>query len=149
MNMLIVEDNEHKRKKITDFILSINSAIIISEAYSYTGGLNKCLNNTYDLLILDMTMPNFDKTSSESGGRFRTYGGKDIIRQLERKNKQLPFLVVSQYPKFNENSQTLSLQDLGKILKETSPEFYVDTIFYDTSSSSWKKELQNVIMKLL
>lgn len=149
MNIIMIEDNEHKRKKIKDFIISINSSIVIDESNSYNSGLEKCLNNTFDLLILDMSMPTFDKDKNESGGRFRTYGGKEIVRQLKRKNKELPFIIVSQHPNFNENSRTSSLKEIGEILKETSPDFYIDTIFYDTSSSSWKKNLKTEIGKLL
>lgn len=149
MNLLLIEDNEHKKKKLMDFIYSISSLINIDEASSYNTGLNKCLNGSYDLLILDMSMPTYDKSCQESGGRFRTYGGKDIIRKLKRKNLNIPFIIVSQYPKFNENSTTLSLKEIGDMLKEISPENYIKTIFYDTSSSDWKNNLEDEVMKLL
>lgn len=149
MKIIMIEDNEHKRKKLKDFILSFDVEIVIEEASSYTTGLDKCLNNSYDLLILDMTMPTYDKSSTESGGRFRTYGGKDIVRKLKRKNKNIPFIIVSQYPKFNENSKTLSLQELGNMLESYVPTYYLATIFYDTSSSNWKKTLEEEIIKFI
>ena len=149
MKIIMIEDNEHKRRKLTELMKSIDSSIIISEANSYTTGLEMCISSTYDLLILDMSMPTYDKSNSESGGRFRTYGGKEIIRQLKRKKRNIPFIIVSQYPKFSEDSKTVSLQELGELLKNTSPEYYLETIFYDTSSSIWKKDLKNEIEKLL
>lgn len=147
MKIMIIEDNEHKRKKIKDFIDNLDEPISLEEAYSYTSGLKKCLNDVFDLLIIDMTMPTYDKSSTESGGRFRTYGGKEIIRQLKRKNKELPFVVVSQYSKFSDNTETLSLEDISEQLKAISPKFYIDTVLYDTSSSNWKIMLEDIIIK--
>lgn len=149
MNLLLIEDNEHKKKKLMDFIHSISSSINIDEANSYTTGLKKSLSGSYDLLILDMSMPTYDKSCNESGGRFRTYGGKEIVRKLKRKNINIPFIIVSQYPKFNENSQTSSLEEIGHILEELSPKNYIKTIFYDTSSSNWKNDLEKEITNLL
>ncbi|MGJ0290546.1 response regulator [Aliarcobacter cryaerophilus] len=145
MKIIIIEDNEHKRKKIKDFILNISANIHIDEAYSYTTGLKKCLHNEYHLLILDMTMPTYEKSHSESGGTFRTYGGKEIIRQLKRKNKELPFVIVSQYSKFSDNTTTLSLDEISQQLKEISPNFFIETVLYDTSSSNWKIILEEII----
>lgn len=145
MKIMIIEDNEHKRKKIKDFILNLSDDIHIDEAYSYTTGLKKCLNNKYQLLILDMTMPTYEKSQSESGGTFRTYGGKEIIRQLKRKNKELPFVIVSQYSKFSDNTTTLSLDEISKQLKDVSPNFFIETVLYDTSSSNWKIILEEII----
>lgn len=146
MKIIIIEDNEHKRKKVKDFILKVNKNIVIDEAYSYTSGLKKCLSLEYDLLVIDMTMPTYDKSNSESGGRFRTYGGKEIIRQLKRKKRELPFVVVSQYSKFSENNETLSLDEIAQQLKEISPNFYTETVLYDTSSSNWKIRLEDIIL---
>ena len=147
MKIILIEDNEHKRKKIKDFINNLDKDILIEEAYSYTSGLKKCLDNIFDLLIIDMTMPTYDKSSSESGGRFRTYGGKEIIRQLKRKNKEIPFVVVSQYSKFSENNETLSLEEIAEQLNNISQEFYIDTLLYDTSSSNWKILLENILTR--
>jgi DNA-binding NarL/FixJ family response regulator len=146
MNIIIIEDNEFKRKKLYDFLIDLESIKTIDTAFSYSSGLNKCLNNNYDLLILDMSMPTYDKSTLETGGRFRTYGGKEILRQLKRKNKSKPFIVVSQYPKFSENEETLSLEEIGNSLFELFPIDYLGLVFYDTSSAVWKSELEKLIL---
>ncbi len=149
MKILLIEDNEHKRKKINDFINNLNLDINIDLACSYTTGLNKAKTETYDLLILDMSMPTFDKTPNESGGRFRTFGGKEIIRQLKRKRKEVAFCIVSSYPKFSEdNNQTFSLEDIGKMLEEVSPEYYIGTIFYNTREIKWREDLEKIIINI-
>lgn len=145
MKIMIIEDNEHKRKKIKDFINKLDKNIDIDEAYSYSTGLKKCLINKYDLLLLDMTMPIYEKSSSETGGSFRTYGGKEIVRQLKRKKKELPFVIVSQYSKFNDNTTTLTLDEISEQLKEIAAEYFIETILYDTSSSNWKARLEEII----
>lgn len=146
MNILIIEDNEFKRKKLYDFLINLEYISNIDTAFSYSSGLRKCLNNDYDLLILDMSMPTYDKNSTETGGRFRTYGGREIVRQLQRKKKIKSFIIVSQYPKFSENDETLSLEEIGNSLSETLSEEYIGLVFYDTSSAVWKAELEKLII---
>jgi CheY-like chemotaxis protein len=147
MKIIVIEDNDHKRKKILDLINNINQDIIIDTANSYNSGLTKCKQNIYDFLILDMSMPTFDKSNDESGGDSRTYGGTEIIRQLKRKGKEIPFILLSQNPKFTNNNQTLSLEEIGEELKILSPNYYKRTVFYNTSSSRWKKEITEEILK--
>ena len=72
---------------------------------------------------------------------------KEIIRQLKRKNKEIPFVVVSQYSKFSENNETLSLEEIAEQLNNISQEFYIDTVLYDTSSSNWKILLENILTR--
>jgi DNA-binding NarL/FixJ family response regulator len=146
VNILLIEDNEFKKKKLYNFLIELQNIKNIDIASSYTSGITKCLSNNYDLLILDMSMPTYDKSSTETGGDFRTYGGKEIVRKLKRKRKDTPFIVVSQHPKFSENEETLSLEEIGDSFSETSSEHYLGLVFYDTSSAVWKSELEKLIL---
>ncbi len=50
--ILLVEDNNHKRVKIVDVIHEINNEAIVTEALSYTSGWQNLLDKSFDLVCL-------------------------------------------------------------------------------------------------
>lgn len=148
MKILLIEDHEIKREKIVSLLENNFEEINLSIAHSYNSGINAALYSVFELLILDMSMPTYDKTPSEGGGRFRTFGGRDIVRQLERRNIHIPFIVLTQYSHFSENEKDISIEDLNAEFKVNYKTTYLKTIFYDTSSSRWKEELIDEIKRI-
>ena len=147
MKIIIVEDNAIKRNKIVSFIKLNYNGFIIDEAFSYSSSIELIKKNDYDLLFLDMSIPTYDIKDKESGGRFRAFGGKDILKYLKRKKKLLPFIIITQYTTFSELRGTKTLEQItNEICKSFSP-YYLKTIFYDTASILWKDELLKEINK--
>lgn len=147
MKILVVEDSENKMNKIIS-LLSTMVDIKYDVAYSYNSGLNMALDNDYKLLILDMTLHTFDKTKDKTGGRLRTFGGREIVSELKFENKLKPFIILTQYKKFDDNNKIKSLEEIDEVMKNKFSEFYKNIIFYDTSSSVWKSDLEEEILKL-
>ncbi|MBE4502509.1 response regulator, partial [Vibrio parahaemolyticus] len=102
MKILIIEDNEHKREKVCAFIQSLKYGIELYESASFNSGIKAISKFDLDLIILDMSLPTHDKSANESGGRFRVYGGKDIVRKMRRKSITTPFVILTQYSNFGE-----------------------------------------------
>ncbi|WP_426428110.1 response regulator [Pseudomonas palmensis] len=146
MNILLVEDNHFKRDKVVEFILQF-PGVRVSEAASYNRGLAVASQEKFDLIILDMSMPTFDRTEAESGGRFRVLGGKEIASRLKKQNKLSPFVVLTGYSNFSEGSDKLSLEQINDLLAMFE-EDYKGTIFFDSASSVWKDELTATIESL-
>ncbi|EGR0775227.1 hypothetical protein EW125_18300, partial [Vibrio cholerae] len=92
--------------------------------------------------------PTHDKSATESGGRFRVYGGKDILRKMKRKSIETPFVILTQYSNFGEGDGKKNLSDIEKELEKTFPAQYISTIHYETSSHLWKEKLQRVLKEL-
>lgn len=83
MNFLIIEDDDNKIKQICEFLLSKYPTALLTTRRSYQSGLKEIINHKpYDLIFLDMSMPTFDVTPNNSGGRFRTYAGRDILEEM-------------------------------------------------------------------
>ncbi|MCS0354652.1 hypothetical protein [Vibrio diabolicus] len=148
MKILIIEDNEHKREKVCAFIQSLNNGIELYESASFNSGIKAISKFDLDLIILDMSLPTHDKSANESGGRFRVYGGKDIVRKMRRKSITTPFVILTQYSNFGEGENKKDLPDIEKEFENTHPDQYISTIHYETSSHLWKEKLQQVINKI-
>jgi DNA-binding response OmpR family regulator len=80
-NILIVEDDQHIRKLLN--ILIRKEDIQIDEAVEGNEALTKLKDNTYDLVILDIMMPNVD--------------GFSILKKMreEQATANLPVIIVT------------------------------------------------------
>ncbi|MDX1737311.1 MAG: response regulator, partial [Alphaproteobacteria bacterium] len=56
--VLLVEDNEINRRVATDFLLDVG--LIVDEAHDGLQAIEKIDNNQYDLVLMDIQMPNMD-----------------------------------------------------------------------------------------
>ena len=146
MKILLVEDNHFKRGKVIEFIRQFPN-MCISEAASYNSGLASASSESYDLIILDMSMPTFDRTEAENGGRFRVLGGKEIASRLKKQNKLSPFVVLTGYSNFSDGRDKLGLPQIKDLLALFGDD-YKGTIFFESASSVWKEELTATIEKL-
>ena len=146
MKILIVEDNEYKRDKVTSFLQENFDELIIDEAYSYASGLEKALSNENDFIILDMSLPSFDKKDTENGGRFRAYGGKEIARKMKRKNISTPFVVLTQYTSFSDDAGECTIDTIEEEIRAQNNETFCGVIYYSGSESYWKSMLKDKVV---
>ena len=144
MNTLIVEDDENKRKQISEFLKSEIPDIYIAERKSYQSGLKEILKGNIDLILLDMSMPTYDISSTEAGGRPRPFAGRDILRYMDRKKIKVPVIIVTQFETFGEAEETISLSELQTMMEKNHTNTYKGTVYYNASLNSWKDDLKNV-----
>lgn len=148
MKLLIIEDDQNKLKQINDFLREQFPDIDIVEKYSYNSGIKEIFYNKYDILLLDMTMPTFDISPNETGGRPRIFGGKDILKQMNRRNIKLPVIIVTQFEKFGEGSSKIALADLCEELERSYKECFFGYVYYNAALDKWKDELKENIIKV-
>jgi DNA-binding NarL/FixJ family response regulator len=144
MKILLIEDNMLKRDKVVNFIESSFSSASIESASSYNTGLSLALNGDFKLLILDMSLPTFDKTQNNRGGRFRVFGGREIAQRLKRAGKLTNFVILTGYKDFIEDAEKLTLEQVSDKLYELSDRF-LGVILYESSSSKWKNDIAEAV----
>lgn len=142
--LLLVEDDQNKIKQIETF-LAENKNMLPEFSFevrkSYQSGLQAILENHYDLILLDMSMHNFDKTLNESGGEFMKFAGEDILSEMEWNDISIKTIVVTQYDLIGNKA----LDDLKDRWRLRFPVNYLDTVFYSAKESNWKDELFSLI----
>lgn len=142
--ILLVEDDEDKREQILSFIKN-KFKINVDEARSYTSAINAIRKLKYDLILLDMTMPTFDITASESGGRAQAFAGELILDEMKRKNIISQVIVVTQFDLFGEGHEEISLFELDNKLKKSYEKIYLGAVQYSISYTSWQETLEDKI----
>ncbi|WP_218641751.1 hypothetical protein [Aeromonas sp. RU39B] len=135
----------HKRQSIISSIKNSFDNIHIDEAHSFTSAWSLLLKNNYSFALLDMSLPTFDKTNNNTGGTFRVFGGKEIARKITRRKIETPFMFITQYKNFSEDSSLYSFESLKAELIESYPEQCKGFIYYNNASSEWKDEINNTI----
>lgn len=143
MKILVIEDNLLKREKIVSFISDSYNATI-TEAASYNSGLSAASSDVYDFLILDMSMPTFDKNESTQGGRFRSIAGKEIASKLSKSGNLPPFVILTGYKDFSVNTENLSLGQIHDLLT-TFGEKYKGCILFNSAETLWQEKLKEII----
>ncbi|MEH6450829.1 MAG: hypothetical protein V7765_19340 [Oleispira sp.] len=148
LKVLIVEDNEYKRDKIALCIENEFVGVEIFEAKSFTSGWKAILNLEFDLVCLDMSLPTVDKTSMDSGGELRTFGGKELAKKAIRRKLQLNIVVLTQYKNFSHNSINYTFEKIKEEFICDVGESCLGFLHYSNTSSQWKSELIQIIKEL-
>lgn len=144
-DLLFVEDNPHKRARIIDFLKITFPLIEIIEAHSFSSGCQAIENRQFSIILLDISMPTYDRVGNESGGKFRPFAGREIARKIMRSRGQSLVIFITQYNSFSDKGTSYSLEELSEILHSESKDNYGGLIFYDSALSSWKSEIKKII----
>jgi CheY-like chemotaxis protein len=148
MPILIVEDDQNKLQQLREFLSQTCPALQIVETHSYQAGLRELISQRFDFAILDMSMPTYDITPGEPGGRPRIFGGRELIEQMERRGIFIPAIVFTQFETFRESETTLTIKELSDRLREEHPRLYAGTVYYNPAFDSWKGALQAMIEEI-
>lgn len=149
MKLLLIEDDELKARQILGIIRDFCHPSDIQLRSSYTSGLKELRSAGYDLILLDMSLPNFDlKGGAAEGGKFRSYGGRDLLHQMQRYKMSAKAIVITQYDSFSDATRSMSLSELSSELRDEFPQNYITAIFYSSSDETWKWQLKSQIQRL-
>lgn len=141
MKILIVEDDEDKRAKVVSLVRQNFVELEIIEARSFQSGLRAVEEDTPDIMILDMTMRNFDKSPTEDGGRPHHFAGREILRQMKREAISIPTVIITQFEEFGDDENKVTLSQLTSELEHRFPN-YRGTVEYRHHIDAWQAELK-------
>jgi hypothetical protein len=97
---------------------------------------------TFDLIVLDMSLPTFDMGPTESGGRPQGFGGAELMRHMERSEREMPVVIVTQWERFGKKPKEIGLPELTRSLQEEHPTMFRGLIYFSSSHEAWKNELK-------
>jgi len=141
MKFLIVDDDVNKVNSLSQFVEEKYHEVAVEKSSSFQSGLKKINNNCYDIILLDMSMPLFDITPEEHGGRPSPLAGKDILHRMKKRKITIPVIIVTQYEDFD----GVPLERLGEKLFEEFPNIFMGYVFYSATHENWKNDLSMLI----
>jgi CheY-like chemotaxis protein len=148
MKALLVDDDKNKIEQIKGFVSERFPHILLAIKTSFQSGLKEIVLRPPDILLLDMTMPNYDVTEREPGGRERRYAGREILRQMQRRGLRVPVILVTQYEQFEEDGRLFPLSELVVTLQKDFPECFSGGVFYQAANTEWMSGLADLLGKI-
>ncbi|UBZ08781.1 response regulator [Salegentibacter mishustinae] len=140
MKILLVEDDEDKRSRIAEFIKNELEANI-DIARSFQSGRKSISEKKYDLILLDMSMPTFDISPLESGGRSQPFGGRTLLFEMQRRNINTKVVVITQFDFFGVDDEEITLEELDLELKNSFSQNYLGAVPFNIGYEDWKENL--------
>jgi len=150
MRILLIEDDEEKAENIISFIEEELSYANVAIAKSFNAGLRALIQpNVADVVLLDMSMPNFNPTLDDpSGGAPEHFAGRDLLAQMKLRGIKIPTVVVTMFDLFGDNPDKMSFTQLETELRDDySPTFY-GMVYYNSGQEGWKSSLRSLIEKI-
>lgn len=147
MRILIIEDHEEKLADLIDWANSTYNHPTILQAKSLHTGKSAALDDSVDLILLDMTMRNYERSLEEEGGRPHFFAGREILRRMTRERVDTPVIVVTQFDRFGDEDDFRTLAELKNELVNRFPN-YVGTIHYRANVDDWRSSLNDVVSKI-
>ena len=144
MKVLIIEDHPYKLGQILSFLQDSYPKAIISVKNSYISGLKELIlnGNSYDFLLLDISMPNYDITPEENGGDFLPFAGKLILKEMYLREIPTKAIVITMHGSFEDGTK---LAELDESLTREFSENYVGYVYFSPISIGWKTQLEILI----
>jgi CheY-like chemotaxis protein len=145
MKILLVEDDTNKMQRLANEVRRIRPDTQIVEARSYQRGLTYLMNEPFDYVLLDMSLPVFDITPEEDGFQVDPFSGRNILSEMERKSILIPTAVITMFETFGEGDDLMTLEELDKQLAIRHPSIYRGAIYYNSSEINWKDALKRLL----
>ncbi|MCC6071593.1 response regulator [Massilia sp. GCM10020059] len=139
--ILLVEDDEFKREKIIDFVNRQSWCALLRVAVSVSGAIDEIDKSSFDLVLLDMAIPNHDEGADGAQG----LGGLAVFRYLSFVAKGTQVIVVTQFEALSEGSTVVDIDTLQRLLSlEFGPQF-LGLIRYLTDNDNWKMDIDSLM----
>jgi len=144
MRILIIEDDEEKIGDLIDWVKLAYDSPTVLQARSLHTGKSAALDKSIDLILLDMTMRNYERSVEEEGGRPHFFAGREILRRMSRERVATPVIVVTQFDRFGDEDDYRTLAELkNELLSRFSN--YVGTIHYRANVDDWRSMLNDMV----
>jgi DNA-binding NarL/FixJ family response regulator len=146
--LLLIEDDQYKLEKVKAFLEETYPDVSITIKTSFHGGFVEIADNfeQYSLVLLDMSMQNYDITQDEAGGDPAPLAGRSILTQMFLRDIPTKVIVITMFEHFQDGTR---IKDLHSLLKEEFPDNYTGYVFFSHSDTKWKSDLKSEINKLL
>jgi DNA-binding NarL/FixJ family response regulator len=114
IKILIADDHAIVRKGLKQILADAPIAVLTDEAGSGHEALKKVRENNYNVVLLDISMPDMS--------------GVDVLKQLKIEKPKLPVLILTMHPEDQYAMRILKAGASGYLTKESAPDELISAI---------------------
>ena len=150
MKIILIEDDDFKKKKILSFLKDSFNDVDISTAGAVTSAIELIKNQKEaDIILLDMSLPTYDHDKNSDTGRPQGFGGIDILRYMEFIEDTRKVIVITQFDTFIIDGVNINVYDIEHKLSSEFNDTFFGLVQFDVVSDSWKLDLIKNIKEAL
>ena len=145
--LLIIEDNDSKLNHLRQFCEENLKDYEVEDRRSYNSALSEVVHNgnSYDLILLDVSMNTYDISPEVSDGEQEPLAGSNILRFMKLRKIKVPVIVVTMYESFVDG---IKIDKLDEGFREKYAEFYKGFVYYSLRNEDWINRLKELIKTL-
>lgn len=145
--LLIIEDNDSKLNHLRQFCEENLKDYEVEDRRSYNSALSEVVHNgnSYDLILLDVSMNTYDISPEVSDGEQEPLAGSNILRFMKLRKIKVPVIVVTMYESFVDG---IKIDRLDEGFREKYAEFYKGFVYYSLRNEDWMNRLKELIKTL-
>jgi DNA-binding response OmpR family regulator len=145
MNIILIEDDNFKENMIKKSIFDLSNENVVSVARSVAGAVKLLTDQSFDLVILDVSLPSHDKSKSAPSLQMPS-GGLEVLYELAFEDRKEPVIIVTQYPEIElEDKKSVPIHKARDLLVEATGVDIRRVIYFDRSDDAWRRELLEAI----
>lgn len=114
LKLIIADDHSVVRQSLVQFLEEEFSPIQINEAFDAPSLIELAQNGEWDLIISDLAMP---------GG-----GGMEALRTIREQKLEIPFIIISTYPREQYESRVIKEGAQAFISKDDLPQALIQAV---------------------
>ena len=142
----MVEDDPLKASRLTTYLSDRFPEAILTIFGSYQSGLKGIRDSEPDFVILDMTLPTFDRSPNVREGRIRPLGGYELMRKVRLHRFKTRIIVVTQLEAFGEGEDRVSFAEINARCLAEFPEFFLGGVQFKQGNDAWKDAIYSMII---
>jgi CheY-like chemotaxis protein len=147
--ILLVEDDEKKIDDIVRYFETTHPDLDLTIKKSYKSGLREIIVNSYDLVLIDMSLPTWDSMDLEPVGSFENFGGYNIMKEMERKKIKTKALLITMFDEFGQSDTSITVNQINEVLNQQFSDFYLGYVFYNSRENDWQINLNDKISNFI
>lgn len=113
-DFLVIDDHPVVRRGIREILEEMEGKVSVDEAGTAAGGLKKVQTRKYDMVLLDIKLP--DRS------------GLDTLENIRHLKPDLPVLIISVYPEEQYAVRALKTGASGYLTKESAPDELIHAV---------------------
>jgi len=146
----IVEDNTLKANSIFDFLNEAYGTFFHTCIFgSFQSALRAIEASVPDLIVLDMTLPTFDRKPNGREGRMRPIGGYDLMYKMRHRSVTSAVIVVTQLEQFGDGEEEVSFSEITMRCERDFPDLFLGSVYYDQGGQLWQNDLAALVQTFL
>lgn len=147
MKVLLVEDDEHKRRSIIAALQDCNPNVAIFVAESLYTGIQSLDSGPFELVVLDMAIPSHPPEPGQGSPVSFNTGGLDILLELDSRGRKDACIIITQFPEIEVSQVFHPVKQASAAINKELGYSVIDCIPYSSDDGGWLKQFSDLLVR--